>query len=202
MSPFNLKDFLHHSESTWSVFQEIEKKQFPENDLLLLSPVEINRGFKHGLDEIKTEQGFIPKEVYVSTKPSRAFSANFGKTLLELEVVFRLPLDVRRLSRKARNKGRDFPFEQRVKEEYERCLDRFQQIKQELETSWRARDLPASDLEQAIESTKDAYRDALTQYSAFKRNNASADAIRQSEAEVGNLGVLLNRLKGLNPKRA
>lgn len=202
MGQFNLKDFLRRAEDTWEEFARLEEKDFPEHEHILQTPRQINEAFKQGLDEVRLEAGIDPGGLYISTKPDGTPSVNLGATLLDIKIVFQLSIDVPKLSRKWRKKCKGLPFEQKVKDEYDRCEKLYRQISQELEITWRACDVPPDELEQAIGFIEEAHGRALKKYSALYRNMGSEASQKQAVAEAANLAILLKKLQSLSQKRA
>ena len=203
MAQFDIQAFCRKSEATWEDFARKEKKDFPENELLLRTPKQINQVFKEGLDRLKLEAGISSGEVYVSDKLDGRPSVNFGETLLSLEIVFSLPLhNIAKLSQKWRNKDKWFPFEQKVKEEYDRCMRLYQQIALELDLALSAHLLPHEELVKTTIFVEKEYRFALRKHSALSRNMGLMIHQKQAITAVINLRNILQKLKNISSRQA
>lgn len=201
MAQFDLKAFMALCEATMSQFKREEKRDRWENALLFRTPRQINEEFKRGLDEIKKEVGLIPTELYISTRPDGTQSVELGATLLEMEVVFHVSIDIRRVSQKFKKKGQFFCFERKVADEYDRCVRHYREIKQEIGQSWPAGTVSYSELLCAITSVEEERRQAFAQLLAYRRNNGPLDAQKKLAMKVGNLDFLLSRLRKLSSRR-
>jgi hypothetical protein len=202
MPEFDLKGLFHRLEAGVEKLRKEEKRKYPENRLFLRSERQINDEFKEALDEVKREAGFLPGEIYISTRSDGELVVNLGVTLLKIEVLFRITINIRSVSRKYRKKNKSFSFERRVAEEYDRCIFEYERLRRELKSTWRACDVPPGDLERAIRSVEEDCRNASRKLAAFKRNNCSDAAIKQAESEVASLNLLFNQLQKFNSRRA
>jgi hypothetical protein len=183
-------------------FKKDEERLYPENRLFFHSARHINEEFKKALDEVKTEAGFVPGEVYISTKSNGELAVNLGATLLNIEILFKMTINIRSVSRKYHKKSKPFSFERYVAEEYDRCVFEYERLRREMKSTWKACDVTPGELDRAIRLVEKDRQNAFEKLSAFRRNHCAMAVIKYAELEVANLNLLLKKLSKYYPRRA
>lgn len=182
-------------------FKREERKNFPENRLMLKTAVGLERKMRERLDLVKYERGLEPEEVYISRGVRGDVTVNLGLTLQNAQVIFPRDFNLKRLVASRLNPRYPYLFEEEFVRRYKKCWHQFNVLMDEIDLAERAKDVGQWEVVEALQILNEKYNNEFDVLKKLTLKNEDVRLKEEVQRNLANIRLLIAKLGRIHKAR-